>query len=192
MNHILIELMSQLTTLSENEKLDIENSFPIKTYEKGTFLIREGELVKNAFYVIQGFIREYEIVDGDEKTTAFYSENQSAINFNSLTNHTPSKINFVCGERTIVAVINAEKEKKLYKKYPRFETFCRIGMEKMMGVKETQLTESIILKPEKRYEKMQQENPKLLNRVPQYQIASYLGITPEALSRIRYRIANKF
>lgn len=60
-----------------------------------------------------------------------------------------------------------------------------------MGVKQSQLTEFITLKPEKRYEKLQQQNPKLLNRVPQYQVASYLGITPEALSRIRNRIANK-
>ena len=191
MNHILVELMSELTPLSENEKMDIETSFPIETYEKGTFLIREGQVARNAYYVIQGFIREYELVDGEEKTTAFYSEGEPAINFNSLTNQTPSKINFVCGEQTTLAILNAEKESKLYKKYPRFETFCRTGMEEMMGVKQGELTELIILKPEKRYEKLQQENPKLLNRVPQYQIASYLGITPEALSRIRNRIANK-
>ncbi|MGB3464100.1 MAG: Crp/Fnr family transcriptional regulator [Cyclobacteriaceae bacterium] len=191
MNHILIELMSELTPLSESEKMDIESSFPIEAYEKGTFLTREGQIVSNAYYVIEGFVREYELVDGEEKTTAFYSEGQSAINFNCIANQVPSKINFVCGERTTVAILNAEKEKELYRKHPRFETFCRTGMEKMMGVKQNQLTELITLKPEKRYEKLQQESPQLLNRVPQYQIASYLGVTPEALSRIRNRIANK-
>lgn len=107
MNHILVELMSELTPLSENEKMDIESSFPIETYKKGTFLIREGQIVKNAYYVVQGFIREYEIIDGEEKTTAFYFESQSAINFDSLANQTPSKINFVCGERANLAVLNA-------------------------------------------------------------------------------------
>ena len=63
-------------------------------------------------------------------------------------------------------------------------------MEKMIGVKHDQLSELIILKPEKRYKKLQQESPHLLMRVPQHQIASYLGITPEALSRIRNRIAH--
>lgn len=191
MNHILVEIMSKLTQLSENEKMDIEHSFPIKTYEKGALLMREGQIARNAYYVIQGIVREYELVGGEEKTTAFYSEGQSAINFNSIVNEAPSKVNFVCGEQTTVAVLNSEKEKELYKKHPRFETFCRKGMEQMMGVKQSQLAEIITLKPEKRYEKLQQERPELLNRVPQYQVASYLGISPEALSRIRSRLTNK-
>ena len=74
------------------------------------------------------------------------------------------------------------------KKYPRFETFCRTGMEKMMGEKQSQLAEFIVLKPEQRYLKLQEERPDLLNRVPQFQIASYLGIKPETLSRIRKRL----
>lgn len=183
--------MSQLTPLSENEKMDIESNFPIETYEKGTFLIREGQIARNAYYVIKGVVREYKLVDGEEKTTAFYLEGKSAINFNSLANQTPSKVNFVCGEQTTLAVVNSEKEKELYNKHPRFETFCRKGMEEMMGVKQSQLTETITLKPEKRYEKLQCERPELLNRVPQYQIASYLGISPEALSRIRNRLTDK-
>ena len=191
MNHVLVELMSELTPLSENEKMDIESSFPIETYEKGTFLIQEGQIARNAYHVIQGLIREYKLVGGEEKTTAFYSEGQSAINFNSIVNEAPSKVNFVCGEQTTVAILNSEKEKELYKKHPRFETFCRKGMEAMMGVKQSQLTEIITLKPEKRYEKLQRERPELLNRVPQYQVASYLGISPEALSRIRSRLSTK-
>ena len=191
MNHILVKLIGKLTPLSKNEKMNIENSFPIETFDKGTFLIQEGQIARNAYYVIHGFIREYELVEGEEKTTAFYSEGQSAINFNSIANNTPSKVNFICGERTTVAVLNAEKEKELYKKHPRFETFCRTGMEEMMGNKQQELTEIIKLKPEKRYEKLQKERPKLLDRVPQYQIASYLGITPEALSRIRNRLVKK-
>ena len=191
MNHILVKLIGKLTPLSKNEKMNIENSFPIETFDKGTFLIQEGQIARNAYYVIHGFIREYELVEGEEKTTAFYSEGQSAINFNSIANNTLSKVNFICGERTTVAVLNAEKEKELYKKHPRFETFCRTGMEEMMGNKQQELTEIIKLKPEKRYEKLQKERPKLLDRVPQYQIASYLGITPEALSRIRNRLVKK-
>ena len=191
MNHILVELLSQLTPLSENEKMDIEKSFPIKTFEKETFLIREGQISRNAYYVIKGLVREYKLINGEEKTTEFYVEGQPVINFDSIANQTPSTLNFVCAEETIVAVLNTKKEEELYAKYPRFETFCRTGMEKMMGIKQIKLTEFITLKPEKRYQKLQSERPELLNRVPQYQIASYLGITPEALSRIRNRLAHK-
>lgn len=118
-------------------------------------------------------------------------EEDSVINFESITSQSPSKVNFVCEEDTTVATLNADKEKELYAKHPRFESFCRTGVEQMMGGKQEQLTEFITLKPEQRYMKLQQERPRLINRVPQYQIASYLGIKPETLSRIRKRLVEK-
>lgn len=188
MTHILIKLLSELTPLSEKEKFDIESSFPIESFEKGTFLLREGQVARNAYYIISGCVREYEINDGEEKTTAFYTENQSAVNFNSIAKQAPSEVNYICMEKTTLAILNAEKENKLYEKHPRFETFCRSGMEQMMGSQQEELIQTIVLKPEQRYKKLQQERPDLLNRVPQHQIASYLGIKPESLSRIRKRI----
>lgn len=189
--HILVEVMSQLTPLTEEEEFAIENSFPIKTFNKGTYLLTEGQVAKEAYFVIEGYVREYKLSDGEEKTTAFHTENQSVINFDSITNQNPSKINFVCMENTTVAILNTEKEKDLYEKHPRFETFCRSGVEQMVGIKQEQLAEFITLKPEQRYLKLQEERPELVNRVPQYQIASYLGIKPETLSRIRARLVEK-
>ena len=189
--HILVEIMSQLTPLTEEEERDIENSFPIRTFEEGTFLLKEGQVAKDAYYVIKGCVREYKLSDGEEITTGFLTEEAAVINFDSLSNQTPSKINFVCLEKTTLAILNAEKESELYKRHPRFETFCRNGLEQMFGDKHAQLAEFIALKPEERYLKLQQERPDLLNRVPQYYIASYLGIKPETLSRIRKRIVGK-
>jgi len=186
--HILVEVMSKLTHLTEEEELDIESSFPIKTFNKGTYLLKEGQVAKEAYFVIEGCVREYKLSDGEEKTTAFYTEEQSVINFDSMLNQAPSKISFVCTENTSLAILNSEKEKELYKKHPRFETFCRNGVEQMMGVKQEQLAGFITLKPEQRYLKLREERPDLINRVPQYYIASYLGIKPETLSRIRVRL----
>lgn len=187
MKHILVEMMSRLTSLTEEEELAIENSIPIKTFTKGTYLLKQGQVAIESYFIIEGCIREYELIGGEEKTTAFFTEHQSVANFNSLVNKIPSKQNFICSEATTVAILNEEKEKKLYRKFPRFETFCRTGMEKMMGEKQEELTEFITLKPEQQYLKLQTERPDLLHRVPQYQIASYLGIEPETLSRIRKR-----
>ena len=187
--HILVEIMSELTPLTEEEKIDIENCFPIKKFDSGTYLLREGQTAKEAYFVIEGCVREYKLSNGEEKTSAFFTEEQSVINFDSMINQTPSKINFVCEEPSTLAVLDMEKEKNLYKKHPRFETFCRNGVEKMIGEKHDQLVDSITLKPEQRYLKLMQERPGLINRVPQYHIASYLGIKPETLSRIRKRIA---
>ncbi len=186
--HILVEIISQLTTLSEEEKSDIENSFPIKTFNKGTYLLKEGQIARDAYLVIEGCVREYKLIDGEEKTTEFYTENQSVINSSSMKDQSPSEINFVCTEETSLTVLNANLEKKLYEKHPRFESFCRDGVEQMMGQKHKKLTEFITLKPEQRYLKLQDERPDLINRVPQYYIASYLGIKPETLSRIRKKL----
>jgi len=191
MSHFLVDAMAAITPLSDIEKRDIEQAFEIKTFEKGAFLIREGQIWNNAYQVISGCAREYMLVDDEEKTTAFYTENDSIANFTSLTQRSPSTSNVMCIEPTKVAILNTEKEKALYAKHPRFEKICREGTEQMMGTKQDQLAELITLKPEKRYEKLQKERPDLLNRVPQYHIASFLGITPEALSRIRKRLVSK-
>lgn len=188
MKHVLVEMMSQITHLTNEEKSDIEKSIPIKEFKKGTYLLKEGQIAKHSYFVIKGCIREYKLIDGEEKTTAFYTEDQSAANFNSMANNTPSKNYFICNENLTVAILHIDIEKELYRKYPRFEAICRAGTEKMLGEKQSQLAEFISLKPEQRYLKLQKQRPDLINRVPQFQIASYLGIKPETLSRIRKRL----
>ena len=96
----------------------------------------------------------------------------------------------MCSEDTTVVITLTEKEKKLYEKFPRFKEFCLEEMDRIIGEQREKLTEFYRLKPEERYVKLQEERPDLLNRVPQYQIASYLGIKPETLSRIRARMLN--
>jgi len=189
MEHVLIQFMSQLTSLTDEEAASIRESFPIKTFEKKHQLLKEGMIANNAYLVIKGCIHEYELIDGEEKTTAFYTENQSAINFNSQVNNIPSTKYFECSEATTVAILNGEKEKELYSKHPRFERFCREGMEQMMGAQQETLSKRIISSPTERYQQLVTERPDLINRVPQYQIASYLGIKPETLSRIRKKLS---
>ncbi len=191
MGHVLVNLMAQLTPLSEEEILAIESSFPIKSYAKGEYLLRHGAIAKEAYYLIKGCIRAFMLLDGEEKIIAIYTENQSVANFESITNHSPSKVSFVCNEDVEVAIVSVAREKALYQKYPRFETFCRDGLEQMLGAKQEQFSTFITLKPEQRYKWLQEKRPELINRLPQYQIASYLGIKPETLSRIRARMASK-
>lgn len=183
--------MSQFTTLTAEEALSIKESFPMKTYTKGTFLLKEGQIAVDAFHLISGCIRKYQIVDGEERTLEIYTENQTVADFNSLANGFPTKHFFVCMENATVAVVNSTKEQELYKKHPRFETFCRTGMEQMMGVQQDIMAELMVLGPKERYLKLLEERPDLMQRVPQYHLASYLGIKPESLSRIRKQLAVK-
>ncbi|MEO9894392.1 Crp/Fnr family transcriptional regulator [Aurantibacter sp.] len=191
MTNVLAAQLNQITKLSEEEILSIEESFPMKTFEKGTFLLKPGKIAKDSYVVIEGCIRKYLLEDGEEHTLDFYIEGDSAADMHSLSSKKPSAYFFVCSEKTTVAVLNAEKEAALYKKYPRFETICRVEFEKMMGEKIAGIERFNALNPENKYLDLLANKPSLINRVPQYQLASYLGIKPETLSRIRKRITEK-
>jgi len=180
-----------MTSLTDEESQTIRESFPIKTFDKGHLLLKEGKIATNAYYVIKGCLREYVLNDGEEITTAFYTEDDSAIDFNSQINKVPSNKYFECSEETTVAILSQENEQSLYAKHPRFESFCREGMEQMMGSQQATLTKFIASGSTERYLQLVKERPELVNRVPQYQIASYLGIKPETLSRIRKKLATK-
>lgn len=191
MKNILVESMAQLTPLSEEETLAIEQSYPIKTFGKGTCLLKEGQIAKDAFMIVQGCVRKYLMADGEEVTTDFYTEGHTAADFHSLANQQPTRYNFICTEETTVAIVNEEKEEALYKRFPRFETICRVEFQKMSGTNEHKLATFNARNPEEKYLILLEERPDLFQRVPQYQIASYLGIKPETLSRIRKRISGK-
>ena len=189
MENTLVELMSSFIDLTKEEKQGILDAFPIKTYNKDTNLLKEGQIAKDAFFVIKGCLRKYSIEDGEEKTSAFYTEFQSAVNFDSMANSSPSKYYFTCTEETTVAILNSEKESLLYKKFPHFGEVCRVEMEKMLGSSQEEMASFINSTPKEKYLNLLINRPDLIQRVPQYQLASYLSIKPETLSRIRKRIA---
>ena len=189
MKNTLVEMMSSFIELTDEEKQGILEAFPIKRYTKGTNILKEGQISKEAFLVIKGCVRKYSIKDDDEKTTDFYTEFQSAVNFDSMSNNTPSKYYFTCTEDSTIAILNSEKESALYKRFPRFGEVCRVEMEKMLGASQEDLSTFINSTPEERYLNLLKNRPDLIQRVPQYQLASYLGIKPETLSRIRKRIS---
>jgi len=189
MENILVEMMSNLIDLTDEEKQGIRDAFPIKTFAKESFLLKEGQISKDAFVVIKGCIRKYYLQEGEEITSEFYTEFQSATNIDSMINQKPSKYYLSCSEDTTVAIMNSEKENALYQKFPRFAEVCRVEMEKMLGTSQEKLIVFKNLSPKERYLNLLKERPDLINRVPQYQLASYLGIKPETLSRIRKRIS---
>ena len=189
MENILVEMTSKVIDLTDDEKQGIIDAFPIKTFAKDTFLLKEGQISKDSFIVIKGCIRKYHLHDGEEITSEFYTESQTADNIDSMANQKPSKYYLACCENTTVAIMNSEKEKALYKKFPRFKELCLIEMEKVIGTKQEELLVFKNSSPKERYLNLLKERPDLINRVPQYQLASYLGIKPETLSRIRKRIS---
>lgn len=177
--------------LTEHEAQIIDELIPIKTFEKGTILLKEGQIAKDAYFNLKGLVRLYYLIDGEEKTIQFFTEGDPIASLSSYHNQSPSTHYLECVEDTTLTILNHEKEKELIQKVPAFESVCRVSIEQEFGKSQETLASYMIKSPEQRYLDLQEEKPELLSRVPQYVLASYLGVKPESLSRIRKRLAQK-
>ncbi len=192
MHEKFVNYFSKIVALSNEESEAIIESMQTKAFKKGEFLLKEGQISANTYFVLEGCIREYILSDGEEKTTNFLSEEQWAISLNSLTAPSSANHNWVCMEDTTVVVGNEKQAQELFKQFPRFETISRSIMESALAEQKEALTSYYTESPEQRYLKLLNSRPSLLQRIPQYHIASYIGVKPESLSRIRKRIASSY
>lgn len=160
----------------------------IESYKKGDHLLREGDVTAKSYSIISGCVRQYYLVDGDEKTTFFYTEGQSIFSPNNISERIPAKYYLSCVEYTTVSIITLENQNEMYKRFPVLESMSRQALNEELNNYQEMLSTYITTSPEERYLNLLKFRPELLKRVPQYQLASYLGVTPESLSRIRKRI----
>lgn len=187
----MLDYISKIVNLNEIEKEVIKAEIPVKTFKKGTILLREGQVSRRAFFNIKGCVRSYYLLDGEEKTTFFYLENQFVTSMKSFTQKIPSTHYLECLEDSVLCVLSYEKEQELLQRFPKFESLSRILLEEELGNYQEMLSLYMIANPEKRYLNLLKYRPELRERIPQYQLATYLGITAESLSRIRKRISVK-
>lgn len=189
MENELIKYISRFISLNEEEKKALIENNPILTFKKGTILLREGEVATRCWFVIKGCVRQYFLKDGDEKTTAFYTEEQTIVPSSANEQQTPSKYYLSCVEESRLVVTYLDRIPEMYEKFPKFESISLILAGKMYEDSSESFASFRTSSPEERYRNLLKTRPELLQRVPQHQIASYLGITPESLSRIRKRIS---
>jgi len=159
----------------------------IKSFKKGTILLEEGKISNECFFIIKGCIRSFYIKDGEEKTTEFYTEEQAVVP-SAYGNRIPSEYYLECIEDTVAGVGTPELETEMYEKFPQIESLNRALGEAIMAKYQDTFAEYKMASPGERYLALLKNRPDLIQRAPQHQIASYLGIKPESLSRIRKRI----
>ena len=174
--------------LNPDEVNTIVEGTNIKFFEKGSILLNEGQVSDKCYFVLKGLVREYYLKEGEEKTTAFFAENEPVNAFTSTHNQAPSKHYLECIEDCILTVGNDDIIEEMCRKVPRLENVMRVEVEKNAGKFQDEYAAFIMSSPEERYLSLLEKRPGLMNRVPQHQIASFLGIKPESLSRIRKRI----
>lgn len=190
MQDLLFDFISRYVSLTEDEREAILSLAIFHSVKKHTILLKEGEKSDDGYFVLKGCIRTYYIIDGEEKTTAFYTE-MEALTPHCVISKAPSEYYISCVNDTILLVSNPDMETEIFNKFPKFETLCRILAEEFLAKRQINFDEFKTSSPEQRYLNLLQKRPDLIQRVPQHQLASYLGIKPQSLSRLRARIAEK-
>lgn len=190
MQDILFDFISKYITLTEEERDTIISLNIFHSVKKGTILLKEGQTSKESYFVLKGCIRKYYIIDGEEKTTAFYTE-MDVITPHCVYSKTPSEYYISCVEDTILTITNADMEVEVNSKFPKFDIMCRMMADELLSKQQIDFDEFKTSSPEQRYLNLVEKRPDLIQRVPQHQLASYLGIKPQSLSRLRARITGK-
>lgn len=184
-------MIAQNMALDESEYGLIDELIPVKAFPKGTILLQAGAVAHDAYFVIKGCVRSYQEVDGVDNTTAFFIEGDAVASLLSYNQQVPANHYLACVEDSQLAVLNYEKEQVLYKRFPELESLCRQHIELEYGKQQEVFSNYLTKSPEERYLLLMETQPELLHRVPQYILATYLGVKPESLSRIRKRIAQR-
>jgi CRP-like cAMP-binding protein len=190
MENTLFDFISKYISLTEDERNAIVSLNIFQSVKKGTILLKEGQHSKDSYFVLKGCLRKYYIKDGEEKTTSFYTE-MEALTPHCVINKAPSEYYISCTEDTILTVSNSDMEVEVNGKFPKFEIMCRMLSEELLAKKQIDFDEFKTSTPEQRYLNLIQKRPDLIQRVPQHQLASFLGIKPQSLSRLRARLLEK-
>lgn len=187
---VLVDYMANIAPISEAEFDQIFALLKIREHPKGKTLLREGQSGNTCYFVLKGCIRQFYLLDGEEKTTNFFTEGMP-VSSTSAFDGKPSKFFLVCNEDCTVIEGNPEDEVAFLEKMPRMDTLSRMGVEMELQKSQEAFADFMMNSPEERYLNLLETRPDLLDRVPQYQLASYLGVAPESLSRIRKRIMRR-
>jgi len=178
----------RLVSFSNKEKELIESELIYREIPAAYRLVDVGDVCKEIFFINKGCIRMYYLKDGEEKSGFLFTENLFVNAFESFLTGTPSMQVIESVENCQLLVLTKASLDKLYQSVPKFNILFRKMLE-LRFVNAQKVVASFILdKPEARYMKLLENQPELLDRFPQHMLASYLGITPVSLSRIRKRI----
>ncbi|PJJ66558.1 Crp/Fnr family transcriptional regulator [Chryseobacterium geocarposphaerae] len=189
MHNQLIQLISERAQLSDIERELYIQYFEPVLYPKNRVIEEEGKVPQYLYFVVSGFVRLFHYNDkGDEVTTHINCPPGFITSYSNFTNQTRSDENLECITECELLRITKTDLDLLTQKSPAFKDFSFLVFQKSLSYNEKRAKELATLTAEKRYLKLMTEHPELLHNVPMQYIASFLGMNPKSLSRIRKQI----
>jgi CRP-like cAMP-binding protein len=188
----LLDYFQKVIPLNNEEKQLVTELFKPRLYRKRQYVLQEGDVCNQFNFIVRGCLRMYKIDDkGNTHILQFGAENWWLSNIGSFHERKPSELNIDALEDTMVLQISHENLLLLYTKAPKFDRIFRVLIEKSFVSLQKRLLQNISSTAEERYNSFLDSYSHLTKRLPQTQIASFLGITPEFLSRLRNKQTKK-
>jgi len=192
MFEVLFEHISKKITLTKEEEDKLKPFFIPKKYRKRQYMLQQGDVCKYIAFVEKGMLRSYQVDDkGNEHVIQFAPEGWwIADNYSFLTGN-PSNYDIDVLEDAEVLLITHTSMEEMLQTSPMMERYMRILMQNSLISMQSRIACTLSSNAEERYQGFLKEHPQIDQRVPQHMLASFLGMTPETLSRIRKQLLKK-
>ncbi|MDB5247122.1 MAG: putative transcriptional regulator, Crp/Fnr family [Segetibacter sp.] len=177
--------------LTSEDLQALEEMLTAQHLKKGDYLVKQGQICRYVSFINSGLLRLFSIEDGKEICTGFVRENDYISEYTSFLTQQPSTENIEALEDCEVINLSFTNMQALYKTHPVFEQFGRKIAEQLFITLSNYNTRLLALTPEDRYRIIVDTQPYVIQRVPQYMVASFVGVSPEHLSRIRKKLSQK-
>lgn len=188
----ILQNISKYVALTPEEQELFISKINVQHFKARTILLNAGEVCKHSYFVNSGLLRSFNINDHIvEHVLSFACEGWWIGDMYSLLSQKPGNLFIEVLEDAEVVLLSKENQEQLYLAIPKLERFFRILTENSLVAHQERLMDNLSLSAEERFEKFCQKYPTLIQKVPQKQIASYIGVTPEFFSKMKARLLKK-
>ncbi len=188
----ILKNISKHIALSTEEEAYFLTKIELKTYKAKTIILNAGEVCKHSYFINSGVLRSFNINDNIvEHVLSFACSGWWIGDMYSLLSQKPGNLFIEVLEDAEVVLLSKEHQELLYLQIPKLERFFRILTENSLVANQERLMDNLSLTAEERFEKFCKKYPTLIQQVPQKQIASYIGVTPEFFSKMKSKLLRK-
>ena len=188
-NKPLLEYINKFINLTVEEETILLSKIIHRNYLKDQYIVQQGDICKSANFIISGCTKTFYMnKEGQEHTVMFSVEDWWTSDLGSFITQTPADFNVQCLENTELIQFSFENLEELYNKIPKLERFFRKIIERAFVASQKRIIKNFSLAAKEHYLIFKETYPEIEQRVPQYMIASYLGITKEFLSKIKSQL----